>query len=116
MRSARSKRSTHHETYELNLSDGRVLRTRVSRPPDRTTYGVQRWSHILRDQLDVTPQEFWRCIRDGVHPDRGEPSTPEHSIPTKVLFQLKHRVGLTDSQLAELTSDKVQLERHFIVS
>ena len=105
VRSARSKRSTHHETYELDLPDGRVLRTRISRPPDRSTYGAQRWSHILRDQLDVTPAEFWQCVRGGTWPDRGEPAAPERAIPTQVLFQLKQRVGLTDSELAELTPE-----------
>ena len=62
--------STHHETYELDLPDGRVLRTRISRPPNRTTYGARMWAHILRDQLDVTAEEFWACVRDGVVPDR----------------------------------------------
>ncbi|BCB87816.1 hypothetical protein [Phytohabitans suffuscus] len=52
-----------HVTYELTLSDGRVLRTRVSHPVDRTTYGPSIWSHILRDQLDVTNAVFWAVAR-----------------------------------------------------
>ncbi|WP_419943881.1 hypothetical protein [Candidatus Poriferisodalis sp.] len=59
VRSAVGKRSTHHDTYELNLASGEVLRTRVSRPVDRQTYGPIMWAHILGEQLEVIEQEFW---------------------------------------------------------
>src|SRR4051794_41203434 len=39
VRNARGKPVRHHETYELSLFDGRILRTRISRPVNRTTYG-----------------------------------------------------------------------------
>lgn len=42
--------------------DGRVLRTRVSHPVDRTDYGKSLWSHILRDQLEVSEAQFWECV------------------------------------------------------
>jgi hypothetical protein len=48
----------HHITYELRLPEGRVLRTRVSRPADHTTYGPPLWRHVLADQLDVTEAEI----------------------------------------------------------
>ena len=60
-------------TYELGLPDGGVLRTRISHPPDRSAYGPSLWSHVLRDQLDVSEQEFWACVRDGTRPARGVP-------------------------------------------
>lgn len=60
-------------TYELTLHDGRVLRTRISHPVDRTVYGAAMWAHILRDQLDVEEAEFWACVLDGTLPDRGAP-------------------------------------------
>jgi len=64
--------STHHDTYELVLPNGDVLRTRISRPPSRKhTYGRGMWAHILRDQLAVTEPEFWACVNDGELPDRG---------------------------------------------
>ena len=103
VRSATGKRNTHHETFELALPDGTVLRTRVSRPPDRTTYGDALWGHILRDQLHVSAEEFWRCVQDGIPPDRGaRPESPE-SIPADLLHLLKHRVGLSESELREMT-------------
>lgn len=51
VRDALGRTGTHHITYELRLPDGQVLRTRVSHPPNRQTYGARLWAHILRDQL-----------------------------------------------------------------
>jgi len=98
--------STHHDTFELDLPDGRVLRTRISRPPNKTTYGVQMWAHILRDQLDVTADEFWACVRDGVAPDRTPDDAPEEidgAIPIEVVELLIGRVGLTHQTLIGMT-------------
>ncbi len=103
VRSAVGRRNTHHETYELELPDGSVLRTRVSRPPDRTTYGNALWAHILRDQLKVSAEEFWRCVQDGVLPGRGTRPASIDSIPADLLYLLKHRVGLSDARLSEMT-------------
>jgi hypothetical protein len=100
--------SSHHETYELSLPDGTVLRTRISRPPDRTTYGPRRWAHILRDQLDVTAAEFWACVQDGAVPDRGTDDARnaiEDAIPVEVVTLLLDRVGLTHQQLRGMTRD-----------
>jgi hypothetical protein len=101
--------STHHDTYELDLPDGRVLRTRISRPPDKTTYGARMWAHILRDQLDVTAAEFWVCVRDGVAPDRTPDDVPEEvddTIPVEVAGLLIHRVGLTRGDLVGMTREE----------
>ena len=98
--------STHHETYELDLADGRVLRTRISRPPNKTTYGTRMWAHILRDQLDVTADEFWACVGDGVAPDRTPDDVVEevdHAIPVDVVNLLVSRVGLTRQDLIGMT-------------
>ena len=101
VRSDVGRRSTHHETCEQELSDGSILRTRISRPPDRTNYGEALWGHILRDQLKVSAEEFWRCVQDGTPPDRGTRSGS--GIPADLLYLLKHRVGLPDAILSEMT-------------
>jgi hypothetical protein len=103
VRNARGKQGTHHVTYELDLPDGRVLRTRVSHPPDRTDYGPRLWAHILRDQLHVTAEEFWACVRDGIRPGRGEPRIPEEALPAELAYLLVHRVGLRNEEVARLT-------------
>lgn len=38
----------HHRTDEHTLWDGRILRTSISRPVDRTEYGASMWAHIGR--------------------------------------------------------------------
>lgn len=110
IRSGTGKRSKHHETYELELPDGRILRTRISRPPDRTGYGTALWSHILRDQLQTSPEEFWQCVQAGVPPSRGALPAPEGAIPTDLAHLLRNRVGLADEQLAEM-SRQTAIER-----
>ncbi|MXW94949.1 MAG: cytotoxic translational repressor of toxin-antitoxin stability system [Acidimicrobiaceae bacterium] len=103
VRSGTGKRSTHHETYELELPDGRILRTRISRPPDRTGYGAALWSHILRDQLQTSPDEFWQCVRTGEPPARSAQPAPQGAIPADLAHLLKNRVGLSDDQLAKMS-------------
>lgn len=59
VRDATGHTGTQHITDELSLPDGRILRTRISHPPNRTTYGLRMWAHILRDQLCVDEATFW---------------------------------------------------------
>ncbi|GGN26024.1 hypothetical protein GCM10011578_060320 [Streptomyces fuscichromogenes] len=105
VRDTRGRTGTHHVTYELTLHDGRILRTRISHPVDRTVYGAALWSHILRDQLVVTESEFWDCVIDGKLPDRGAPSTPKESLPADLVYLLIHRVGLSEETVSELTKE-----------
>jgi hypothetical protein len=97
----------HHLTYELALPDGRILRTRISHPPDRSTSGPGIWSHILRDQLDATEEVFWDCVRNGVKPTRGEPELPAaNPIPAEVVHMLLTRVRLAESDVARMTKEE----------
>jgi len=95
--------------------DGRILRTRISHPPDRTVYGPGIWSHILRDQLDVSEAEFWACVRDGVVPARGVPVPPPEALPADLVHLLIHRVGLADAEVARLSRDDAvqRLQRYW---
>lgn len=107
VRSSKGKTGTHHDTYELSLTVGDTLRTRISRPPDRTGYGKSMWSHILRDQLGVTEAEFWACVHDGQLPDRGTPPEPDgNPIPTDLVWQLINKVGLPEDEVAAMTREE----------
>lgn len=103
VRDARGRTGTHHVTFELPLPDGRVLRTRISHPPDRTTYGTSLWSHILGDQLCVSEDEFWACVREDSRPDRGLPEPPREALPAELIHLLLTRVGLTEPEVAAMT-------------
>lgn len=102
IRDARGRAGTHHITYELDLPVGGILRTRISRPPDRTTYGPRMWAHILRDQLAVSAEEFWACVRDGRKPERGAPVPPPEALPAELVHLLIHRVGLDEAEIAAM--------------
>jgi hypothetical protein len=118
VRTARGRTGSHDVTYELVLPDGRILRTRISHPPDRSTYGPGIWSHILRDQLDVTEDVFWNCVRSGVTPARGKPEAPTaEPIPAEVVHLLITRVGLTEPDVARMTKDQAiaRLNQHWAV-
>jgi hypothetical protein len=95
-RRATGRRGTHHVNYELPLPDGRILYTR-SHPVDRTDYGPSIWSHILRDQLAVTADEFWACVHDKMLPDRQGPEAPVEAIPAGVV-----RALVVDARVSEV--------------
>jgi hypothetical protein len=91
---------------ELELADGRILRTRISHPVNRSGYGADMWAHILGDQLDVDAATFWACIRGEALPDRGDPEQPAEALPAEVAFLLRDRVRLSESEIAALTRDE----------
>lgn len=103
VRGASGKSVTHHRTYELTLWDGRILRTRISRPVDRSEYAASMWSHILRTQLEVVHDVFWACVLEGVRPDRGEPQPlpPRRSVPLYLRDALRDQ-GVSDDDILGL--------------
>lgn len=101
VRNTRGKTS-HHVTYELTVPDGRILRTRISHPPGKKTYGASLWRHILRDQLEVAEDVFWRCVEDGILPDRGTPELPAERIPAGVVAQLLAH-GIPEAEIRDMS-------------
>lgn len=106
--SARGRAGQDHVKYELRLDDGCVLLTRISHPVDRTTYGRSMWTHILRDQLDVTEDEFWACVRDQVLPGRSRPTEDMPSLPLWLVTHLLE-AGVPQDEVAAL--DEAQARR-----
>ncbi|HEV2370640.1 MAG TPA: cytotoxic translational repressor of toxin-antitoxin stability system [Streptosporangiaceae bacterium] len=106
VRDARGKAGTHHVTYELHLHDGRILRTRISHPVDRDTYGPRMWAHILRDQLDVDEAVFWACVQDGTRPDRGTPEPPSMGLPADLVHLLLTRAHLSEAEVAAMSKEQ----------
>ena len=114
VRNARGGKVGHHVTYELPLPDGRVLRTRISRPVNTTTYGANLWTTIVRNQLEVTDTEFWSCVSDGVTPDRGgdEPEVPARALPAPLVWQLLHTANIPEEDVAQMTLDEAVAVLH----
>jgi len=106
VRNARGQTGTHHVIYELQLHDGQILRTRISHPVNRETYGESIWSHILRDQLEVDQQAFWACVQDGKKPDRGAPEPPPEALPADLVRLLLTRVRLSEAEVAAMSKEQ----------
>jgi len=106
VRNARGRTGTHHVTFELDLPDGRVLRTRISHPVDRTDYGPALWRHIVSDQLQVTEEQFWACVLDGIRPPRDAPIPTAPSLPADLVHLLMIKVHLTEAEIATMTREQ----------
>jgi hypothetical protein len=93
---ARRKGGDHY-AYTKPLLDGSVLYVQVSRgsggyqDPDLVRF-------IFREELKVTPEEFWRAVDDGVPPNRGQegttsPSAAGEPVPLDLLRNLTTKAG-----------------------
>lgn len=105
---ARGKPTEHHITYELDVGDGRILRTRISRPANTSTYGKGMWSHVLDDQLHVTEAEFWDCVENKKPPERSvAAAAPEGAaLPASLAYQLMNTLQLSSTEIASLTLEQ----------
>jgi hypothetical protein len=108
VRNSRGQEVRHHITLELELADGRIPRTRISRPANNTTYGPRLWSTILKEQLAISEDEFWACVDDKQLPDRGSAGSQlsARALPAQLVFQLLHDVGLPEEQVAQMTLEE----------
>jgi len=105
VRDARGRKVGHHITYELTLANGHVLRTTVSRPPDRTTYSKDMWDHILHDQLHVEEAVFWACVQNGEKPDRGVRTEPVGTVPADLAYLLRVNLHLSDAEIGAMSRE-----------
>ena len=115
VRGARGKPVQHHRTYKLILPDGRILRTRISRPIDSSQYPRSMWTHILREQLSVTESEFWDCVDQGVLPDRNISATERPGLPYYLAVEVQRTCGLSADEAAELSESEAKgmIARHW---
>jgi hypothetical protein len=104
VRGASGKPVKHHRTYELSLWDGRILRTRISHPVNKTEYGPRVWTHILKTQLEVDGPTFWACVTHKQLPNRGQPivRSEAKSIPLFLLRELM-QLGVTETEALQLS-------------
>ena len=107
VRNARGERVRPHIVYKLALYDGRILRTRISRPPANETYPIRLWDHILTTQLDVTESQFWACVRKRQPPNRGAPpQPPAGALPLSLVHQLVHEAGVSQNEIFGMSLDR----------
>ena len=96
-----------HFRYELALPTGDLLWTKISHPPGKQGYGPRMWSHILKDQLRVTSEEFWACVENGEIPARSVPKPVAGTgIPIGVVNQLVNRFRVPEAEVMALTKEQ----------
>ena len=113
-----SGKTGDHHRYHLTLANGDVLTTRVSHGPGQIDDpGLV--SAILRDQLAVSEEDFWRCVEDGVLPPRPQPvaqNPPGEVLDAKLVRNLIRKVGLSEAEIAQLTKDEAVARWHQFLS
>jgi len=102
--SATDRKGRLHITYELAIGDGRILRTRISHPPNRSDIGRGLFAHILRDQLNVSEEAFWTCVANGVPPDRGgRPALTREPLPAELVHLLTVKARFSDDDVRAMS-------------
>jgi hypothetical protein len=66
------------------------------------------WASILRDQLDVTPDEFWACALDRVVPARSAPDfmADADALPAQLVYLLIHQAKVPEPEVAAMSRDE----------
>lgn len=100
------KTKSDHWRYTKTLADGRTLRTKVSfASGELGDPGL--FAAILRDQLDVSEEEFWHVVREGGPaqrtPDPAALPTTAPLLSAATVLQLRKR-GVSDKEVRTLKS------------
>lgn len=97
--------------YRKTLPNGDVLRTKASHGNDAIGDPTL-VAHIMRDQLRVTPAQFWDAVDRGNAParEKAEQSAapagaPAHNLPEWLAVRLAVQVGLSDEEIAGLDEE-----------
>jgi hypothetical protein len=100
-------RSPDHRYFRLVLEEGIVLETRVSHS-SKKTMSPGRWKAILRDQLQVSDEDFWHALRTKkpVRRPSGPPREEEiEQVPAWAASVLSSRLGMSPPEIASLGRD-----------
>lgn len=108
VRGATGKPVKHHRTYKLAIPDGRILRTRISRPVDSTQYARSKWTHILREQLSVLEGEFWDCVEEKILPDRSIAAEERPGLPYYLAVEVQRVLKLDADEAASLSETEAK--------
>lgn len=101
-------RETDHRFYQKLLPSGEVLETHSSFASSGTM-SQGRFSAILRTQLRVTREEFWKALRTGQPVERPAPVEETRSgHKLYVVRVLKHDLGMTEEEIARLSVEEAE--------
>ena len=83
-----------------------TLEARIAgHPVNKQTHGKGLWAHILRDQLIVDEDTFWRCVRDGAVPQRSRPTPQRRGLPVDLARLVIEKVGLSETEVLAMSRE-----------
>jgi hypothetical protein len=101
-------RRQRHLRYEKLLADGRLLQTQISHSRAKSI-SPGRFAAILREQLEVSREQFWQAIRAGepverpVDLDEPEPAVEHPAWVVRVLVEELH---LSTDEISSLSTQE----------
>lgn len=113
------KKAGDHRRYFLELATGDVLYTRISHGSG-SIGDPNLVAAVLGDQLQVSEEDFWACVDDGVLPPRPQvvaeaPAGP--ALDAKLMGNLVRKVGLGPTELEGMTQERaVQIWTDWLTS
>jgi len=107
--SERGGSSSDHVFYEKLLPDRRLLRTHVSHSASKTL-SAGRFGTILREQLEVSRDEFWEAIRSGEPVSRPVPldDPVAYRHPAWIVSVLVGQLHLDSAAVEALEPDEAE--------
>lgn len=102
-------RNTKHAVYKKVLADGTALQTEASRGKNSENIGAGLLHFILRVELQVSEDEFWKAIRTGDPASRPAHPAPRPMPPKPsagLVFQMRQHLRLTEEEISKLSKDE----------
>lgn len=95
-----------HVFFEKALDDGRILQTHVSQSRDKRP-SPGRFSLILREQIEVSREEFWKTLGRGEPVDRPAANEAEQAVEHEawVVAVLAGQLHMTAEEIEALEPD-----------
>ena len=103
---ARKKKGNHHR-YIFTTPMGERLFIRISHGRDQIQ-DPDLFAQILRDQLCIDEDQFWKSVDKGIRPTRPSPThnVQADAIDAKLARNLLDKVGMKPSQLVGISQSK----------
>lgn len=105
----RGGKRSRHIFYEKTLDDGRALQTHISKSGQKRP-SPGRFGSILREQIEVSRQEFWDALKSGQPVDRPVGLDPDESVEHEgwVIEILVGQLHMSAGDIEQLSPDEAK--------
>lgn len=103
---SKKKKGDHHR-YIFTTPMGEILFTRVSHGRDQIQ-DPELFAQILKDQLCIGKNQFWKAVDKGIKPTRPSPTQNEQveAIDAKLARNLINKVGMKPRELVGISQQR----------